>query len=131
MGNLEAWKRVLALLGALMLSASVFEGTFSDEWDLLKTKLILTVTVGYAVFLVVTRQTGVVWKVIPTSILIGILAFTWLAHPTFPLKLLDWSPSFRDTRNLVYADDMEPTEAFKAGQVHYMKKRVLFGANGF
>ena len=122
MGNLEVWKRVLALLGALMLSVSVFEGTFSDEWDVLKAKIVLTVTMGYAAFLLLRRQTGVVWKVIPTSILTAVLTFAWLVHPTFQLKLLDWSPSVRDTRTLVYTDNMEPAEAFRAGQVHYMKR---------
>ena len=128
---LVVWKRVLALLGALMLSVSVFEGTFSDEWDTLKTKLILTVTMGYATFLLIKQQTGVVRKAVPASILTAVLAFTWLVHPTFRLKLLNWSPSVRDTRTLVYADNMEPAEAFKAGRVHYMKREYALAQRAF
>jgi len=116
-------KDTLALLGGIFTVLALIEPWITEEYHLLRFKILVTVVIGFLFFRVSVFFSKTSYRTGLVGTVCVFLSVFWLSIPTFPMNLLAWVPTPKEREFLKYDKEMEPIEAYKLGMIELLNNR--------
>lgn len=128
---LELLKTLLSILGAATLIFSVIKPILPDNSEMLEFQLLSTL-MAFTLIIVLNRnfKSLTINSTVTITALSGII-YLWIFVPSFPPRILEWTPSPEEFAAMQYTQNLSEEEAYKAGTIHYARNEYNSARQAF